>query len=182
MSLAPRDHATYTCIKYSQLVLWSRTVEGEALPRSEFHRVLSVSSAPDESWTTLTDVPKLMGWISIIEDVTELEPLARYTAVLMDRLGPFKLRADLDITVSDVKAGQSLVVHAVGEDRQVGSRLAIDATLLVEPHDLGATITIDGVYEVTGKVAKMGPGTINKKAENIMNEFFAAAESELGSA
>jgi carbon monoxide dehydrogenase subunit G len=156
-------------------------VKGEAVPRSQFHRELSVSATPEESWAALTDVPRLVGWVSVVEDAQELEPLARYTAVLMDRLGPFKLRADLDIVLSDVEVGRSLAVKAQGEDRQVGSRLVIDATLSTAPRESGGTtITVDGVYEVTGKAASMGPGTINKKAEKIMAEFFTAAGAALG--
>ena len=151
------------------------------MPRSQFHRELSVSATPDDAWAALTDVPRLVGWVSVVEDAKELEPLSRYTAVLMDRLGPFKLRADLDIALSDVQVGRSLAVKAAGEDRQVGSRLLIDATLGMTPRDSGGTtIVVDGVYEVTGKVASMGPGTINKKAEKIMDEFFAAAGAALG--
>jgi len=152
------------------------------MPRSDFHRDLSVTSDPQKVWDTITDVPQLVSWVSIVEDVNELAPLEKYTAVLMDRLGPFKLRADLDVTVSDVKAPESLKVHAEGEDRQVGSRLVIDATLTVRGTDSGSTITADGAYEVSGKVASMGPGTINKKAEKIMEQFFKAAGSALGQA
>lgn len=152
------------------------------MPRSEFHRELVVSAAPETTWETLTDVPKLVGWVGIVEDAVELDPLAHYTAVLMDRLGPFKLRADLDIVVSDVVPGESLRVRAEGEDRQVGSRLQIEATMALAPQDGGTRVAFDGMYEVTGKVASMGSGTINKKAEKIMGEFFAATQAELGTA
>lgn len=150
------------------------------MPRSDFHRELMVSASPEQTWDALTDVPRLVGWVSIVEDANEVEPLSRYTAVLMDRLGPFKLRADLDIALSDVRPGRGLQVRASGEDRQVGSRLTIQATLEVTPVDSGTTVTVAGVYEVTGKVASMGPGTINKKAEKIMDEFFSAAGAALG--
>jgi carbon monoxide dehydrogenase subunit G len=151
------------------------------VPRSEFHRELTVRASPDETWTTLTDVPLLVSWVSIVEDATELEPLSKYTAVLMDRLGPFRLRADLDITVTDVVPGTSLRVSAAGEDRQVASRLLIGASMTITPRDGdGSVASFTGAYEVTGRVASMGSGTINKKAEKIMNEFFTAAGSRLG--
>src|SRR5262245_50269772 len=123
------------------------------MPRTEFHRDLAVKAAAADTWDALTDVPRLVGWVSIVEGAVELEHLSKYTAVLMDRLGPFKLRADLDVTVSDVQEGQSLKVKAVGEDRQVGSRLLIMATMEVRPTEDGSTIVVDGMYEVTGKVA-----------------------------
>lgn len=150
------------------------------MPRSRFHRELLVSASPEQVWGAVTDVPRLVGWVSIVDDAQEIVPLQRYTAVLMDRLGPFKLRADLDIEVSDVELGRFLRVRAGGEDRHVGSRLTIEADLSVEPRDGVTGITVDGVYEVTGRVANMGPGTINKKAEKIMDEFFAAAGAALG--
>lgn len=150
------------------------------MPRTEFHRDLPVKATPPDSWAALVDVPRLVSWVSVIEDAVELEALSKYTAVLLDRLGPFKLRADLDVTVSDVEPGTSLKVRAVGEDRQVGSRLLVLASLLVRPDDHGSTIVVDGVYEVTGKVASMGSGTINKKAQKILDEFFGAASDELG--
>jgi uncharacterized protein len=153
------------------------------MPRSEFGRELTVSSPPARAWETLIDVPVLVSWISVLEQAEEQEHLQKYTAVLLDRLGPFKLRADLAITLSDVRTEEHVTVHAEGEDRQVGSRLVVDATLDLEPAgDGGTTVRVDGVYEVTGKVAAMGGGTINKKAEKIISEFFSNAEKVLGAA
>ncbi|PZF79594.1 CoxG family protein [Jiangella anatolica] len=151
------------------------------MPRSEFGRELTVSAAPEQAWATLIDVPVLVSWISVLEQAEELAHLERYTAVLLDRLGPFKLRADLAITLSDVRTEEHVTVHAEGEDRQVGSRLVVDATLDLAPSgDGGTTVRVAGVYEVSGKVAAMGGGTINKKAEKIIKEFFANAEKVLG--
>ncbi len=71
------------------------------MPRNEFGRELTVSAAPARAWATLIDVPVLVSWISVLEQAEELTHLERYTAVLLDRLGPFKLRDDLAITLSD---------------------------------------------------------------------------------
>ena len=153
------------------------------MPRSEFHRELMLASSPEETWRALTDVRALVGWISIVEMGLEIEPLARYSGVLMDRLGPFKLRADLDIEVTDVVEGRSLRVTAEGEDRQVRSRLAIGVSMsLSERSPAGTIVVFRGTYEVTGKVASMGSGTINKKAEKVLDEFFSCVLDELGAA
>lgn len=151
------------------------------MPRNEFDRVLPVTASPERCWTVLTDVPRLVEWVSILEKAEEIDRLAHYTAVLADRLGPFKLRADMHITLHDVAEGRHVAVHAEGEDRQVGSRLAVDATLDLEPDDgTGTTVRVAGVYEVTGRVAAMGSGTITKKAQRILDEFFTRAAEELG--
>lgn len=153
------------------------------MPRSDFRRELNVLASPEQSWATLTDVPLLVGWVAIVEDAVEKEPLGRYAAVLTDRLGPFKLRADLDIVVTALDPGRSISFRASGEDRQVGSRLVIEATMEIEPRDPeGSLARFSGMYEVTGRVASMGSGTINKKADKIMAEFFDVAHTALGTA
>lgn len=149
--------------------------------RNEFHREIAVASSPEETWQVITTVPVVVGWVDIVEDAVEVDRLSKYTAVLMDRLGPFKLRADLDIDIFDVVEGQSLAGKASGEDRQVGSRLMIEGSVHLAPREpSGTVVTVQGSYEVSGKVASMGSGTINKKAEKIMEKFFATAVAALG--
>ena len=66
----------------------------------------------------------------------------------------------------DVDEGRHLAINVAGEDRQVGSRVTVAATLdVVLRDDGGSQVQIDGSYEVTGKVASMGTGTIRKKAD-----------------
>jgi carbon monoxide dehydrogenase subunit G len=148
---------------------------------TNFERDLVVSADPDTCWAVLTDVPKLVGWVSIVDDAKEIAPLDRYTAVLMDRLGPFKLKADLDIEVSDVVVGERIRVRASGEDRQVSSRISIDALLTIGPgQDGGSVVRVDGNYSVVGRVATMGAGMIRQKATKVLDEFFGHAAKELG--
>ena len=151
------------------------------MPRSSFNRAMDVTADRERCWSTLTDVPQLVSWVSVLEDASEVVPLDSYTAVLADRLGPFKLRADLDIKLSDVRPGEHVVVRAEGEDRQVGSRIVVDAVLDIRSGEGDDhTIAVDGTYEVTGRVASMGTGTIRKKADKILDEFFSHVSSALG--
>jgi carbon monoxide dehydrogenase subunit G len=145
-----------------------------------FNRDIAVSATPEECWGVLTDVLKLVDWVTILDAATEITHLEKYTAVLMDRMGPFKLRADLDITVSEVEQGQHIRVHAEGEDRQVASRIVVDAVLILSTVGDATVIAVDGMYEVSGRVATMGAGMIRQKATKILDEFFGRIEAELG--
>lgn len=107
------------------------------VPSMFFARELSVSSDAKTCWEVLTDVPQVVAWVSIVDDAREISPLEKYTAVLMDRLGPFKLRAELDIIVGEVEVGNRIRVRASGEDRQVSSRVGIDAVLRLTDLDSG---------------------------------------------
>ncbi|QRP48659.1 CoxG family protein [Amycolatopsis sp. FDAARGOS 1241] len=151
------------------------------MPTTSFAREFTVPADPPACWRVLTDVARLAGWVGILDDVKELSPLESYQAVLMDRLGPFRLRADLDVAVSEVEEPRRIRVRAAGEDRQVSSRLGIDATLQLVTGDDGATtVSVTGTYEVVGKVATLGSGMIRQKAAKILDEFTGHAVAELG--
>ena len=150
------------------------------MPTVSFERHLDVSASPDQTWSTVTDVHKVASWVSVVGSVEEIERLSRYTALLADRLGPFSLSADLDVQVTDVDEGKFISFRAEGEDRQVSSRIQIAASMTLEPSDTGTSVAVSGTYEVGGRVAALGASTIRSKAAKILDEFFGAAERELG--
>jgi carbon monoxide dehydrogenase subunit G len=145
-----------------------------------FERDLLVRADAEKCWAIVTDVPRLVRWVTILDEAEELAPLDRYRAVLMDRMGPFRLRADLDIAVSEVEIARHVRVRASGEDRQVSSRIGVDATLNLDPDGDRTRIRATGSYEVVGRVASLGAGMIKQKAAKIIDEFFANAAAELG--
>jgi hypothetical protein len=97
-----------------------------------FSRTLATTSDAGTCWAVLTDVSRVAGWVTVVGEVNEIEPLAKYSTVLMDKVGPFKLKADLDIKVPEVQAPYRIRITAAGEDRQVASRIAIAATLEIK--------------------------------------------------
>jgi carbon monoxide dehydrogenase subunit G len=146
-----------------------------------FARTLTVTTDRAQAWDVLTDVDRLAGWVTIVHDVQELARLEKYTAVLQDRVGPFKMRADLDITADVVEPGRRIDISASGRDRALDTRIAVKATMVLSDIAAGGTsIEISGDYQVTGKAAGMGAGVIRKKADGIINDFFASAARELG--
>lgn len=142
------------------------------MPSVEFDRTLRVPAPAEAVWKVITDVPLVASWVTVVDDVHEREHLARYDAVLADRVGPFKLSADLDVDVTEVIAPHSIQVRAEGEDRQVASRIQIDATVSLTTIDTGTAIHVAGKYEVTGRVATLGSSMIRSKGEKILDEFF----------
>jgi uncharacterized protein len=149
------------------------------MPSAEFHRELVSNAEPAHAWKILTDVPRLVDWVTVVSEATELAPLEHYSAVLADKMGPFKLKAVLDIRVTDIEVERRIKVRATGEDRQVSSRIAVEATLRLEPDGVRTTIVVEGRYEVVGRAATMGAGIITQKANKLLGEFFDRAAQEL---
>jgi carbon monoxide dehydrogenase subunit G len=143
--------------------------------RQEFHKTVSVDAPVGAVWSAVGDVREVLGWISIVEAVHEVEAGNRYTVVLADKLGPFKLRADVDVAVQERLEGKRIVARGDGEDRQIGSRLTIEVALDLASTETGTAIDVRGSYEVTGRPASLGAAAIRKKAQKILDEFFARA-------
>lgn len=149
------------------------------MPSGHLSRKLEVATGPSDCWSALTDVHRIAGWVSIAHDVEQIERLKSYSVVLQDNFGPFKLHADMDVEVVDVNTGQRIQFRGSGTDRSVGTTISVDASMELTPTEGGTTIEVEGSYQVVGTVASMGASTIKKKADTIIEEFFAAAEREL---
>ncbi len=146
----------------------------------EFHETFQLDAPPAAVWAVVSDIPTVLSWISIVENVEEVDPGERFAVVLADKLGPFKLRADLNVVVGESEPGASIRARGDGEDRQIGSRLIIEVALKLEERGASTQLDVSGSYEVTGRPAALGAGAIRKKAATILAEFFASAERSLG--
>lgn len=143
-----------------------------------FDETVSVSGSPDAVWQLITDVPRLVGWIGVVHEAREIDPLSRYSAVIQDKVGMFKLRADLDIRMTEVDTGKRIVAHAEGQDRQIGSRIAIDAEVLLDPAPSATSVRVSGKYAITGNAATLGSSAIKRKGDKVINEFFEHLSSD----
>jgi len=147
----------------------------------KFTRTIGVSTSADQAWQVLTDVEELTTWIGVIHSATELERLKSYTAVLEDRVGPFHLRADLSISVDVLEEGSAIHVEASGQDRAVNSKISILGDLrLTGLASGGSQLTVNGSYQVTGRVATMGAAIVRRKGDLAVEQFFSSAIRALG--
>lgn len=144
-----------------------------------FAKDVRLAAVPETVWDALLDVQRVASWLSIVRDVQEREPLRRYGAVLEDRVGPFAMRADLDVIVTVDPDARRLQVAAAGEDRQIASRITASVDLAVSLDGSGSLLVVTGRYEITGKIATLGAGAIRKKGEKVLDEFFANVAREL---
>jgi carbon monoxide dehydrogenase subunit G len=145
----------------------------------EFTKTAAIAARPADVWRSLLDFRRVASWLPIVRDVREVEPLARYAAVLEDRVGPFILRADLAVTVTADEGERRLRVAASGEDRQVASRIGATLDVTVGDDAGGTNLTATGRYEITGRIATLGAPAIRKKGDKVLDEFFANASRDL---
>ena len=141
-------------------------------------REFVVGAARDEVWPRLLDVHAVASWLPIMHSVTEVSSGATgidgssFQAAFEDRVGPFTLRADLHIEVAGVRDSEEVAIRARGEDRQIRSRIMIDAAARLSDAGPGRTrVHLSGSYEITGRVATLGAGVIRSKATKLIDTF-----------
>lgn len=139
-------------------------------------------------WPRLLDVHAVASWLPIMHSVTEVSSGpsgidgSSFQAAFEDKVGPFSLRADLHIEVSGVHDGEEVSIRARGEDRQIRSRIMIDAAARLSDAAPGQTrVQLVGSYEITGRVATLGAGVIRSKASKLIDTFCTNAATALAS-
>ena len=144
-------------------------------------------AAREEVWPRLLDVHAVASWLPIMHSVTEVSSGAdsldgsSFQAAFEDKVGPFSLRADLHIEVAGVRDSEEVSIRARGEDRQIRSRIMIDAAArLSDRAGPGQTLVrLSGSYEITGRVATLGAGVIRSKATRLIDTFCTNAAAGL---
>ena len=154
--------------------------------REQVDRAFVVGAPRDDVWPRLLDVQAVASWLPIMHSVTEVAPGpsgidgSSFQAAFEDRVGPFSLRADLRIEVAGVREREEVSIRARGEDRQIRSRILIDAVCSLADEGPDRTrVRLSGTYEITGRVATLGAGVIRSKANKLIDTFCTNATAAL---
>ena len=142
------------------------------MAKGSISSVIELSRGVSEVFGQLQDVQLISSFLPLLSELKEIEPLKSYEAVLEDRVGPFKLRADLSIAINIDHDSLKFGVEARGEDRQVRSAIRISAEMSFTTNTENQTVlTVTGTYEISGKVATLGASVIKGKATKLTHEF-----------
>ena len=142
------------------------------MAKGSISSVIELSRGVSEVFGQLQDVQLISSFLPLLSELKEIEPLKSYEAVLEDRVGPFKLRADLSINITIDHDALKFSVEARGEDRQVRSAIRISAEMNFTTNSESQTVlTVTGTYEISGKVATLGASVIKGKATKLTHEF-----------
>ena len=134
--------------------------------------VIELNRGVADVFREMQDVQLVSSFLPLLSELKEIEPLKSYEAALEDRVGPFKLRADLSIEITIDNDSLKFSVEARGEDRQVRSAIRISAEMSFATNSENRTVlTISGTHEISGKVATLGASVIKGKATKLIHEF-----------
>lgn len=123
-------------------------------------------------WAVLVDIPKIASCIPGCEDVVERSRLADYSAVLKQKLGPFKVALPATIVVEEVREPNWIRAVASGVEKFTGTRIDVILKMDLRDTEAGQSLMVaECEMQVAGKLASLGYSVIKKKAEENFAEF-----------
>lgn len=142
-------------------------------------REVTIAAPPQRVWDFLWDVPRLAACIPGATDVQTVEEGKRYTAVVGDRVGPFRVKFPLQIDVLEVQPPARLRARAGGRDAAVDGIVKVDLDVSLTAAGDGTTLRLLADINVLGKLGTLGHSVIVRKGTDIVDRFAAAVRAQL---
>lgn len=149
----------------------------------DFRMEVTLPATAAEIWGIFFDVRRVATLIPGCENVAEVAPFSEYSAVMKQRIGPFKLEVPTRIAVESYTLESNVAVRAQGRDKFTGTTLDVHlAVALDEKRDGNVKecgVTVDARMQVAGRLASLGYPVVKKRSEEIFTEFEKRLRDEL---
>ena len=146
-----------------------------------FKTETTVAASRQELWGILFDVERVAAMIPGCEEVQEHSFREHYSAVIKQKLGPFKFHMPSEVSVVEYVENERVAVKANGKDKKTGTQALVDLLLMIEagePEE-GCKLQIDAEIQISGKLATLGFPVVKKRCNEIFAEFEANLKTAL---
>ena len=142
-------------------------------------REVALAVPTERVWQALWDVPRMVACVPGCVEAREVEPRRRYQARMSQKVGPIALSVPLDIRVTEEAPGH-LTLEARGRDGLLAAEVQMSVRLAVEAAEAGCRLTVQAEGRVLGKLGALGASVIQRRAEELVDEFTTRLCGELG--
>ena len=145
-----------------------------------FERQVEVKTDIAKVWEFLWEVERLARCLPGCEEVREVEPQQKYEVVVVERIGPFKARFEMDVEVLERETERKVRILALGKDKKLGASTRAELEVHLQGTDSGGTVlNIVAEIQVVGKIASLGQVAIKRKAQDVIDQFAQVLAAEL---
>ncbi|MET4575912.1 CoxG family protein [Ottowia thiooxydans] len=134
-------------------------------------------------WAIFFDVQRVAGLIPGCENVTEVEPLKEFSAVMKQKIGPFKLEVPTRIVLESHTLEKQVELSATGRDKFTGTTIDVRMKVDLEEQSKAGTpacrLGVDAQMVVAGRLAALGYPVVKKRSEELFAEFEKRLRDEL---
>jgi hypothetical protein len=142
-------------------------------------REVALAAPTERVWQALWDVPRMVACVPGCVDAREVEPRRRYRARMSQKVGPIALSVPLDIRVTEEGPGR-LVLEARGRDGLLAAEVQMSVRLALEAAEPGSRLAVEAEGRVLGKLGALGASVIQRRAEELIDEFTARLRGAIG--
>lgn len=149
----------------------------------DFRIDATLPASAAQLWAIFFDVQRVARLIPGCENVSEVEPLKQFSALMKQKIGPFKLELPTAIVLGAYTLERHVELSATGRDKFTGTSIDVRmAVNLEERQGASGTECVLGVMaemRVAGKLASLGYPVVKKKSDELFSEFERRLRNEL---
>lgn len=149
----------------------------------DFRIDATLPASASQLWAIFFDVRRVAALIPGCENVTEVEPLKSFSAVMKQKIGPFKLEMPTTIVVTSYSLEREVALTATGRDKFTGTSIDVRMNIALSESgaadDVACLLAVEAEMQVAGRLASLGYPVVKKKSEELFAEFERRLRNEL---
>ncbi|MDH3443119.1 MAG: SRPBCC domain-containing protein [Deltaproteobacteria bacterium] len=145
----------------------------------QFEKEVEIGVPRQKVWNFIWDVDRFIACIPGCKEAKTLEPGKRYTATMVEKVGPFKVEFPTTIVVLESEELSHIKAQASGADNKIGSRMKIELDVNLREQGDKTVLGFTAGVDILGKLAALGHGIIKRKADQVLDEFAQAVKKQL---
>lgn len=144
-----------------------------------FEKEIEIVSSRERVWEFLWDVDRFITCVPGCKEARTVEAGRIYTALMAERVGPFRVEFPMRIEVIQSEGLSSIKAQAAGTDSKVGSRMKVELEVHLKGEGERTRLSFVASLDILGKLAALGHSIIKRKADQVMDEFVQAVKKRL---
>ena len=145
----------------------------------QFEKEVEIQAPREKVWNFIWDVDRFISCVPGCQEAKTVEAGKRYSAIMVERVGPFKVEFPTTIEVLERAELSHIKARASGADNKIGSRMKLELDVRLREQGEQTVLAFVAVVDILGKLAALGHGIIKRKADQVLNEFADAVKHRL---
>lgn len=144
-----------------------------------FEKEIEIDSSKERVWEFLWDVDRFIACVPGCKEANTVEKGKTYTAVMVEKVGPFRVEFPLRIEVLQSQEMSYIKAQASGNDSRVGSRMKVELEVQLKEDGGKTRLGLAANVDILGKLATLGHSIIKRKADEAMETFAQSIKKRL---
>ena len=145
----------------------------------QFQKDVEIRAPREKVWNFIWDVDRFISCLPGCKDAKTIEAGKRYSATMVEKVGPFKVEFPTTIEVLEMEELTRIKAQASGADNKIGSRMKVELEVNLKGEGETTFLSFVAGVDIVGKLAALGHGIIKRKADQVLDEFVQAVKQRL---